>query len=207
MTTTTRNSIAPEEYHALYGPPPRVMTPEEMLDFQLQCFVERELATREEAYPFRGNLPATSRFLFVPKRPKTLDLAHLMAMIELNDKRGGNYLNTQSLVDLIAVPEGPYLMTDVEDGRVRLNVKPSVARETILAESRSPFTTFEGIAFGIVFPVVLAHHNLDLVGSRYESDNFQGLYLDGDEPAIDGDWEGVADPRWGAPSCGSRLGV
>ena len=207
MTTIDRQIIAPEEYQALYEPPPSVRTPEEMLDLQLRCFVERELATQADADPFRNHLPEHNRFLFVPKRPKTLDLARLMAMIELDGKRGVNYLKEQSLVDLIEVPEGPYLMIDIEDGRARLNVTPSVSLETISAESRSPFTTFEGIAFGIVFPIVLAHHNLDIIGSRCGSDFFPYLYLHDGKPTLYGSWGVSASPGWGAPSCGSRLGA
>ena len=208
MTTTDQiQIIAPGEYQALYESPPRVRTPEEMLEFQLQCFVERELAMPADADPFRKRLPEHSRFLFVPKRPKTLNLKCLMAMIKLEGKRGVNYLNAQFLVDFIEVPEEPYLMTDIEDGRARLNVAPSVSQETISAESRSPFTTFEGIVFGIVFPVVLTHHNLDLIGSRYESGGFPYLCLSDDKPTLYYHWGYNAYPRWGAPSCGSRLGA
>ena len=203
-TMTEKSVVSAEAYQAIYRPPPRVMTSEEMLEHQLSCFVAHGFAKREDADPFWKRLE-NSRLLFVPKKPAHFDLAALMAMIELAGKRGTNYLNVQSLKDLIEVPETPYLMTDVEDGGGRLNTNPSVSREAILAEKRSPFVTFEGIAFGIVLPVVLTHHNLDLVGSQYDAKHVPGLFRLDVRPALSSCWGGSANPEWGAPSCGSRL--
>ncbi len=97
------------------------------------------------------------------------------------------------------------LLTDVEDGRARLNVKPSVSREQIRLEGRHAYTTWRGIIHGALFPEVLKHHNLDLVASRYESDRVPCLYLCGRGPELYYYWHDLAIPEWGAPSAGSVL--
>ena len=44
------------------------------------------------------------------------------------------------------------LLTDVEDGSARLNVKPMVSRECILREGRHPYNVWRGIVHAAVMP-------------------------------------------------------
>ena len=62
-----------------------------------------------------------------------------------------------------------------------------------------------GIVHAAVFPAVFKSHNMDLVGSRYKSDDVPRLYLYGGTPKLDAFWGDGADPKWGAPSCGSVI--
>ena len=88
-----------------------------------------------------------------------------------------------------------------------MNVKPSVSEQSILAQNRSPYTAYEGIMHGIVFPEMFQNHNMDLCGSRYGSGDVPSLYLSSGGPELYADWRDCADPWWGAPSCGSRMGA
>ena len=40
-------------------------------------------------------------------------------------------------------------------------------------------------------------------GSRYKSDNVPNLYLNDRTPKLNANWNDNANPKWGAPSCGS----
>ena len=203
-TEQTIQPVTGAEYEVIYGSPVEPRTPAALFDYMVERLVSVKLATYEHADPFRKRIPSNRRFLFVPPEPTTLDLAHLMSLVELNGKTGQNYLNAAQLVNLIEVPESPCLLLDTEDGRARVNVKPSVSREQIASEGRIPYTTFRGIIHAFLLPV-LAHHNLDLIGSRYYAKYVPFLCLHGDEPALSNFWGDSAHPRWGAPSCGSVL--
>ena len=194
------------EYEALVQSV-RPRTPAQLFDYQVEKLVVAKLARYEHADPFRKKIPEQGLFLLVPPEPnpQELDLDHLMSLVVLDEVAGVNYLERSYLKNLIEVPIGSVLLTDVEDGRARLNVKPSVSREKIEAEGRHAYTTWRGIIHGALFPEVLKHHNLDLVASRYRSDFVPGLYLVGREPGLSSSWLDDADPEWGAPSAGSVL--
>ena len=205
MTETTQVAITTEQYRALQRPV-NLPRPSELFDFQVERLKTKGVATYAQADPFHKDVPS-GLFLFVPPRPKEMDLNHLVSLIEVDGKRGVNYLAEQSLADEIEVPPAPYLALDVEDGDGRRDMKPSVNRTNILAEHRSPGLTFEGIVHCIVFPEALKHHFIDLVGSRYESGFRPRLCLDGGEPGLGAGWHGGAGAGWGAWSCGSRRGA
>lgn len=200
-------NITPPLYEALAGSPIRLPTQRQLFDYQVGVWARLGLATHADLLPLAEFIPATGLFVVVPKRPDPLDLGVLMSAIVLNGTRGANHLDPAQITDEIKVPKGPYLMLDVEDGRSRLNTKPSVSEANILKEGRSPYVNFEGIAHGTVFPHVLLHHNMDLCGSRYRSRIVPGLRLDGGLPGLSASWDGGAVPGWGAPSCGSRVGA
>ena len=200
----TQPVCSSEQYRALQRPV-NIPRPGELLDFQVERLKAKGLMTYGQADPFRKDAPS-GLFLFVPRRPKDMDLDHLVSLIEVDGKRGVNYLDKGSLTDEIEVPSGPYLALDVEDGDGRRNIKPSVNRTNILAERRSPAITYEGIVHCIVFPEVLKHHNIDLVGSRYESGTRPSLDLYGVGPGLGAGWGDGAGAEWGAWSRGSRQG-
>jgi len=192
-TEQTIQPVTGAEYEVIYGSPTEPRTPAALFDYMVERLVGVKLATYEHADPFRKRIPSNRRFLFVPPEPATLDLAHLMSLVEFGGKTGQNYLDVAHLVNLIEVPTGPCLLLDVEDGRARTNVQPSVSREAITAEGRIPYTTFRGIVHAFLLPV-LGHHNMDLLGSRYRTERVPSLYLDVDEPALCYCWEDYAFP-------------
>ncbi|MDO8664835.1 MAG: DUF5701 family protein [Candidatus Liptonbacteria bacterium] len=179
-------------------------TPRATFYFMVETLVAKGLAKYEHADPFRNRLP-TILFLLVPPKPEEFDLSHLVSLIEVDGKRGLNYLDPGHLTEEIKVPDGPYLMVDIEDGRARLNTKPSVSSANIANENRSPYTTWRGIVHAVVFPEVFQGHNIDLVGSRYESEGVPYLFLNGRRPELHVCWCDDAHPEWGAPSCGSVI--
>ena len=142
--------------------------------------------------------------LAFPPPQKVLDLPYLMSLVELDGVTGVNHLDAQYLTDEEEVPTGPCLMADIEDGGARLNTKPSVSRANIKTEGRSHYTTWRGIIHVVVFPMVFRSHNMDLVGSRYRSESWPGLYLRDRAPRFDASYDD-ANPKWGAPSCGSVI--
>ncbi len=204
--TEPKTLITPVHYVALQRPVVSLPTPEQLFDHMVETLVAKELAKYEHADPFREKLP-TGLFLLIPPRPAELDLGHLLGLIEFEGKKGTNNLTTGDLTDKVTVPEGPYLMAGIEDGRSRLNTKPSVSEANITAENRSPYVTFEGIIHGVLFHDVFRSHNMDLCGSRYESKHVPHLHLDDDRPKLSADWYDSANPKWGTPSCGSRIGA
>lgn len=205
MPATQQTRITSEQYHVLQSPVV-LPSPRALFDQIIETLVLKGLAKYNLADPFRNNIPH-GLFNLIPPRPAELELNRLVNLIEVDGKKGQNYLDPTFLTDTVAVPEGPYLLLDIEDGRKRLNTKPSVAEVNIFAEGRSPFITWEGIVHAIVFPEVFARNNMDLCGSRYGARDVPCLYLFDDEPWLSASWRGYAHPRWGAPSCGSRVGA
>lgn len=201
---STATVISMEQYRALQRPIV-LPTPAELLDFEIETLVGKGRARYEHADPFRKN-PPSGLFLLVPPKPNPLDLAHLMGLVVVDGKTGTNYLDPAQLTDVIEVPDGPYLMADIEDGDNRRDTKPFVSAVNIANEGRSPYVTWEGLVHVIVFPDVLTHHSLDLVGSRYESRSVPRLCRYGDGPRLHASGYDDAYPGWGAPSCGRRIG-
>ena len=131
----------------------------------------------------------------------------LMAKVELNGYRGTNYLKFHELYDEFETPSSAHLLLDVEDGRGRRNTEPGVSLKNIQEEGRTPYTVWHGLIHVILFPHVLQHHNLDLVGSCYDFDRVPCLRSINEIPMLYGYWKDGASPRWGAPSAGSVVGA
>jgi hypothetical protein len=226
MPKTNVTPITKEQYWALQRPVTLPPSPKQLFDYIIAQLVVKGLASYKDADPFRKQLPQGGLFLLVPPQPKKLDLNYLMSLIEVNGKKGRNLLDPQYLKDKIKVPEEPYLMLDIEDGKARLNTKLSVSRRNILREGRSPYTVWRGIIHAVVFPAVfqspnMPRHNMDLVGSRgsrYESEGGHSKdrgvpylcpidYFGNEEPLLDagGRFDDDANPEFGAPSCGSVI--
>jgi hypothetical protein len=192
-------------YEGFCAPPPVLPTQEEMFDYQVETLAGTGRMNYAVADSFRNRVPERGLFLLVPPPPKTLDLEELMAAVELDGRTGANYLDSSYLKDLSAYPTTASLLTDIEDGRGRLNVKPMISRENIASEGRHPYNTWRGIIHVTVFPWVLKHHYLDLVGAQYGEGGVPVLYVRGGEPALFRNWKGDASPGWGAPSAGSVI--
>jgi hypothetical protein len=157
----------------------------------------------DDADPFRMSLPK-GLFLLVPPRSAEPDLDRLMEAVEVKGKKGINHIRPKGIVDMVAIPKGPYLVIDFEEGMEYLNVQPSFSETNIIARDRSPFTVLEGIFHGIVFPELLT--SVNLLGSRYGENGVPGLYL-GSEPELFAHLSNDANPEWGAPSCARRVGA
>lgn len=199
--------MTPEQYEGLVRPA-SALSADELLEFQVAKLVECQLCVRANADPFRSRLPQDGRlFLFVPPAPNVLPLAELMVRVELDGKTGVNYLDVAYLTDVPEVPRGAHLLTAVEDGWDRRNVKPNVSRANIAREGRVAYTTFRGIIHAILFPWMLRRNYMDLVGSRCYSDYVPFLYLVDDKPTLGNYGDDDASPSWGAPSAGSVIGA
>ena len=210
MTATRRQQVTPVsfvQFSALMRSTPVLPTPHQLLDFQVETLVAKKLAKYGNADRFRKNLPAGS-FIFVPAQPKFTNdtLKHLMSLVVLNSKSGVNHLDADVLKDEVKVPSGAHLMVGVEDGDARCNILPSENRKAILAEGRQPYNIWRGIVHAILFPETLAHHYMDLVASRYESERWPALYLYDGQPKLHAYWGDVSYTEWGAPSCGRVIG-
>lgn len=197
----TKTLVSFAQYQALQRPVV-LPTPQELFDFEVETLVKKGLATYDMADPFRKDQPI-GLFLLIP--PQAISLAEAMSLIVVAGKEGRNFLSAADLTDEVEVPQGPYLMCEVEDGDSRRNIRPSVNRQNILSEGRSPYLTWEGIVHGVVFPEVLAHHAMDPVGSRCKSGYWPHLYLDDGRPKLDANLSDNAYPEWGVPSCGRRI--
>lgn len=180
--------------------PVSLPTPQELLEFQVEKLATKGLIGYEQADPFRQDLPS-GLFLLIPSRPVEINWEYLMSLVVVDGKQGRNYCDPAQMKDGIEVPPGPYLMEGVEDGNARRNKKPSENWRNILAEGRFPFTMHAGMIFAILFPEVLKHHFLDLVGSRYWPGLRPVLGISGAGPRLDACWDDFADSGWGAPSC------
>lgn len=188
-----------------YGPS---VSAEEYFDLQVNRLRDKGLTfSRADADRLRSRIATELQpFIVVPSRPNTIDLSDFMALVEFNGKRGRNYLEPQSLTDVVEVPQRAHVLLDVEDGRQRLDMSPSVSYENIRCEGRLVYPLWYGLVHAIVFPCVLQDHYLDLVGSRYYSERVPFLYLNEDGPGLGSGFYDTTNPEWGAPSAGSVLG-
>lgn len=202
--TATLATVSFEQYSALQTPVV-LPTPEEVFAFQVDALRNKGIDLPDKDVDRLYSLiPSEPQlFLVFPPQPDTLDLEGLLALIEVNGKTGKNYLNRQRLSDVIEAPKTAHLLLDVEDGRTRLNTRASVSSNNIAQEGRLAYTIWRGLIHGIVFPYVLQHHNLDLVGTRYKSGSVPHLFLYDGVPELYSYWNGSAHPEWGAPSAGS----
>ncbi len=197
MPTTTQARISARQYWALQNPVV-LPSPQQLFDQIVETLVANGLARYEHADPFRNNIPH-GLFSLVPPRAASLDLDHLMSLIEVDRKKGENYLGATDVVDVVEVPVGPYLLLGVEDGGEHLG--------TNVAAGRSPLTVFEGIIHAVVFPEVFERNNMDLRGSRYKEGFVPYLYLRAGV-ALSSYWNGAgALPKCGAPFCERRRGA
>ena len=207
MPQTLKRIITPEGYVARLAPvlPPST---EELFEYERTMLAEKRLAPVEMFDRFLKKLPASGLFILLPPQPApvaNLDWNELMARMEWSGKIGKNFLASQHLADLREAPTVPTVLPDVEDGRARLNIAPSVSREAIAHEGREDYTLWRGYIHTLLFTMVLAHHGLDLLGSRCHARYVPFLYLSDGKPALSSYWGDYVLPRWGAPSCGSQL--
>lgn len=208
MTATCDCPTVSVQQYAALQTPIVLPTPEELFDFQVQTLRNKGLdLPNEDVDRLRPLIPSEPQlFVVIPCRPSTLDLNSLMALIEVDGKAGKNYLDPQHLTYVVETPATAQLLLNVEDGRGRLNTKPSVSFDNIRREGRRPFNAWYGLVHGIAFPYVLQDHNLDLCGSHYKLEYLPSLFLHEGIPKLRSHWHDNANPKWGAPSAGSVVG-
>ena len=191
----------------MFLPPRRQLSAIEVFETSRTRLADAKLAPINMFDGFVKHLPADGLpFLLVPPQPKAvnqMDWNELMARIRLNGKVGRNYLSVSALKDLDPMVSVPRMLVDIEDGRGRLNIKPSVSEAAITAAGRFGYSVWTGYIHMVVFTEILNHHYMDLVRARYGSGNVPFLYLRGDVPALVAYWYDNANPKWGAPSFGS----
>lgn len=198
-----------EEQYLARLKPVEVCTQREFFDWQVERLVSLKLAGYGAEGGLWKNIPKSGLFIFVPAPPEKMDFNALMALVCLNGRKGSSFINPKHHEDLVPNHRVPSILADVEDGRGRLNVAPSISRANIVREARCPFTTWEGIIHVILFPEVLNHHYLHMVRSRYRDDDTTNLFLHGGTPSLSSGWDYNTPPplreRWGAPSYGNII--
>lgn len=117
---------------------------------------------------------------FLPVLPFSVLRANLqMGMVWGAIRDGIAPLNLSRLTDEEQLPERPYYIFGVEDGRNLLDRATDEAEAEIKALDRKPLTTAEGIALAIQTGV-LKSHGINLLGSRYaELDEETGWVIRG----------------------------
>ncbi|KKW21677.1 MAG: hypothetical protein UY64_C0015G0007 [Parcubacteria group bacterium GW2011_GWA1_51_12] len=204
MSTTEQITVTYEQYRSLQQPV-TLPSSEELFEFQRAVLADKGLARPEMFDQFATRLPS-GLFLLVPSQPdpaSSLNWNDLMARVELGGKTGKNYLDPKYLEDGIEAPKVPTMLVSVMDGYDRLKVKPADSRKNIAREGRHAYTTWRGYIHIVLFPEVLTHHGMDIVGSSCGLNFAPGFCLDDKLPTLNYYWGHDALPRWGAPSCGS----
>lgn len=147
------------------------------------------------------------RVPFLPIIPRTyLSIYSQMLMVKNGDKKGHTCLNPTLITDtdMVDAPKDPYYIYDIEDGKVMRGKTPRDAENLIEKQERLGLTEVEVISLG-VHTNVLSRHNVDAVGSRYDSDDsVPYLYLNGDGPILSYGYLASINGFWGAASCGRR---
>lgn len=170
-------------------------------DVLREHFVSLRKTVVDKALAFtiaEGNLP----FLFVVP-PPFLSYHTLASMLRNGAQTGYTSLNVRLITDLVKVPEDPYVIYDVEDGRTLLGKSAQDAERLLKQQNRSGLTAAEALHLCIQAST-LNHHFVDAVGSRYDSDRVPNLWLNDGRPCLLWDYRGDARSHWGAASCGSR---
>jgi hypothetical protein len=208
---TTPPVVAPTtaQYEALVAPPPERFSPSQLVDFQCSRWepnTAQIIETLRPLAPQDGKL-----FILVPPKPVLTTKAKLDALVATltyRGKRGVNYNDPEYLKDEIAVPEGPYLLTEVEDGRASLGIASCNATAHLAPVSLSPLTWWEVFCLYRCFgSMILGHHNVWCSGSRYGSRVVPCFYFGDGRSWFDSGWDAYANPEWGSAACGRRVGT
>lgn len=176
---------------------------QEAFDSQVDFLVNAHLATEGELRLLEAFVPEVGDFFVMPRKPKKINLHDLMKLVGVNGKAG---FDITYVKDEIVVPEGPYVIVGIEDGRSRLGVAPAKSKLAIAEEGRFGLTVFEGVVYCAMFPL-LVHHGIDCVGSTVNSATTPYLVFEEDGSDLFFGGEGVPDPEFGAPSCSERKGL
>jgi hypothetical protein len=180
----------------------------EALDLRDRCF-------RASVEPLRDLLPspepdgtAIPFVVVVPHLP-------VVGVLESVHTVGGAGFTTMDDDDLarflplpeLQVPEGPYLLLDVDPGADTLNLPPAEVLPLLTAAGRSPLTIAEGLAVLVSDPGVLRGRNcFSLLGSRAGDKRVPALWVSARRPRLGWCYQGAPHTWLGSASCAGRLG-
>lgn len=205
QTTQTFNLVG-TYYHVMFETPPAMPTTEQLFAHQAKLCLDANLCVQGDVDRLHDILPSAGVVLCVFRTFHREELTELMTHVVVNGNRGRNYLDFAHLTNEPWVPEEPHMLTDVRDGRHRLDFKASVNHANITRESRKGFAAIHLALWGIYHGQdTLTHHFLDGVASRYNFGDVPSLYLNVSEPELDASWLVYASPWWGAPCAGGVI--
>jgi hypothetical protein len=137
--------------------------------------------------------------------------AEAIAAAVLGAKQGFTTMEPDDLasfapIDGVDIPDGRYVLEDVDTGRDTLNVTPDDALPRIAAEGRSPLTVDEGLALVAQFPELLRTHNaFSLLGSRCGDRRVTAIWVSKGAPRLGWCWAGNPHTWLGSASCARRV--
>jgi hypothetical protein len=107
----------------------------------------------------------------------------------------------------VGVPDGPYLLLDVDAGADTLNSPPADVLPRITAAGRTPLTVAEGVAVLVSDPGVLRGRNcFSLAGSRAGDKRVPALWMSARRPRLGWCYQGAPHTWLGTASCAGRRG-
>ncbi|MCR4328345.1 MAG: hypothetical protein NUV53_02390 [Patescibacteria group bacterium] len=206
--------ITVEQYEEIiisHSPSLFVPTPRELFYHQIAFWVDIGLGDEDELRRLAEFVPEKGLTLLVPRRPDPLDLSRLMSFLVWDDGvRGWNDLEAGKIRNLVQVPDGPYIATNVEDGRACMDMKHIESLRELACEGRFSYTVFECIVHASVFPV-LRHHNIIANASRHKvpklSRRSPRICLRNGFPVLCTYKDRHASLYYGTPSCDKRVGI
>jgi Family of unknown function (DUF5701) len=108
----------------------------------------------------------------------------------------------------VEIPEGGYLLLDVDTGPETLNVVPDEALSRITGARRSPITIDEGLALITQFPGILRSRNcFSMLASRCGDRRVPALWVSRGRPRLGWCWAAAPHSWLGSASCGGRTGL
>ena len=158
-----------------------------------------ELAALEPAAPF----------VLVAPGPAPVDA---IGRVALRGKDGFTTMEADDLARFVPtpdleVPDGAYVLADVDTGAAYLGVRPDDALPAILAGGRTPLTLEEGLAVVVQHPEWLRERNcFELLGSRAGDKRVTGLWLSKGAPRLGWCWGGNPHTWLGMATAARRLG-
>lgn len=151
-----------------------------------------------------GHLPC----LIIPGIPTSADWDRMIPLIQSSGKSCRNGLKGWDLVDIAEIPQEPYLLIDVDDGRGTFHLGQSEAEEMLRSQGRQGLTAWEALFFSLMFSI-LEYHSIYAVASRVrkvgeEREFYPTIYRHQDGPILAPVGDGLALPHYGTPSCRER---
>jgi hypothetical protein len=140
-----------------------------------------------------------------------VDPGRAIELVELGGRAGFTTMDPDDLarfapIEGLDVPEGRYMLRDVDTGQDLLDVAPDAALEAIRASGRSPLTLAEGLALVACFPKLLRDANcFSLLGSRCGDRRVTALWLSKGRPRLGWCWAGSPHSWLGSASCAGRF--
>ena len=106
----------------------------------------------------------------------------------------------------LGVPEGPYLLLDVDTGPDTLGATPAEVAPVLAARGRTPLTVAEGLAVLVTAPGVLRSRNcFSLLGSRCGDKRVPALWVSARRPRLGWCYQGAPHTWLGTASSAGRL--